>query len=262
MVSKIEGESSVEVINVAETQQLRFFLSEIGARLSDVFGADHILWVEGRTEELCFPFILAGIAKQPLLGTAILGVINTGDFEGKHSKTAWEIYKRLSMGSGLLPPAVGFIFDREGRSKQEREDLERESKSTVVFLPRRMYENYLLNSYGLASVMADVEGFREVPITTADVKAWLRCNGWQRKYFREAISEEKRTREWWLENVHGAKLLEDLFADFSENRVAFNKTDHGVALTKWAIENAPADLEEIKELLKRVLTRAETPQAS
>ena len=73
MVSKIEGESSVEVINVAETQQLRFFLSEIGARLSDVFGADHILWVEGRTEELCFPLILSRVAKQPLFGTAIFG---------------------------------------------------------------------------------------------------------------------------------------------------------------------------------------------
>ena len=227
MVRKIEGESSVEVINVAETQQLRFFLSEIGARLSDVFGADHILWVEGRTEELCFPLILSRVAKQPLFGTAILGVMSTGDFEGKHSKRTWEIYKRLSTGSGLLPPAVGFIFDREGRSKQDMKDLERESKGAVVFLPRRMYENYLLNPHALASVMTGIDGFRESPVTATDVEEWLQCNRWEKKYVQETIPWEKRSNEWWLKNVHGAKLLEGLFADLSGNRVAFNKTDHG-----------------------------------
>ena len=67
LVRKEEAESTVEQIDVAETRKLRLYLSEIGARLSDVFGADNILWVEGGTEELCFPLILSRIVKQPLL---------------------------------------------------------------------------------------------------------------------------------------------------------------------------------------------------
>src|SRR5439155_11899920 len=118
--------------------------ADVGARLSDVFGADAILWVEGLTEELCFP----KIAQRPLLGTAIVGVMHTADFDPRRSEATVQLYQRLSGGRGLLPPAVGFIFDREGRSDGEREDLER--YGSVSFLPRRMYENYLLNPTGVA----------------------------------------------------------------------------------------------------------------
>ncbi len=40
-------ETSIERMDISVAQNLRVFLSEIGARLSDVFGADNILWVEG-----------------------------------------------------------------------------------------------------------------------------------------------------------------------------------------------------------------------
>lgn len=54
LLRRKENETTVETIDVNETNELRQFLSEIGARLSDVFGCDKILWVEGRTEEVCF----------------------------------------------------------------------------------------------------------------------------------------------------------------------------------------------------------------
>src|SRR5262249_44633842 len=146
--------STIEEANVKETQKLRSFLLEIGARLSDVFGADNILWVEGSTEEQCFPMILTMIAKHPLLGTAIIGVINTGDFDKRHTKLTVEVYSRLSKGQGLLPPAIGFIFDQEGRSETEQADLKRQSGGRVHFLPRRIYENYLLNAQAIAAVMS------------------------------------------------------------------------------------------------------------
>src|SRR5207247_7064382 len=69
-----EAETVIERLDVAEAGSLRTFLAEIGARLSDVFGDDSILWVEGRTEEECFPKILRKRGR-PLLGTAIVGVL-------------------------------------------------------------------------------------------------------------------------------------------------------------------------------------------
>ncbi|MBI1881796.1 MAG: AAA family ATPase [Chloroflexi bacterium] len=201
LLRKGEVESTIEVVDVAETQRLRLFLSEIGARLSDVFGADDILWVEGCTEELCFPLILLRIADQPLLGTAIIGVKQTGDFEGKLSRTIFEIYKRLSEGRGLLPPAIGFIFDKEGRTEREREDLVRESQGTVVFTPRRMYENYLLNPQAIASVISRIEEFRDSEVTTEEVEEWLQNKRWDKKYFETKISQADRTEEMWFEKV-------------------------------------------------------------
>ena len=233
---------------MAEAGSLRTFLAEIGARLSDVFGADNILWVEGRTEEECFPRILRRSGR-PLLGTAIVGVLQTGDFEGRRSKTTVEIYERLSTGSGLLPPAIAFIFDREGRSEADQEDLRRRGK--IHFTPRRMYENYLLNPEAIAAIASNTADFRTSPLTEGEVLAWLDRARWNARYF-EALPLE-RTFDAWLREVHGAKLLGDLFNQLSEHRVNYDKVQHGVALTDWILEHVPEDLREIGDLVERAL---------
>src|SRR2546427_2925835 len=209
-----EAETVIERLDVAEAGSLRTFLAEIGARLSDVFGADNILWVEGRTEEECFPKLLRRRGR-PLLGTAIVGVLQTGDFEGRRSRTTVEVYERLSRGSGLLPPAIAFIFDREGRSAAEQEDLRRRGK--IHFTPRRMYENYLLNPAAIAAITSDIVDFRTPPLTEGAVLEWLDQNRWNTRYF-EALPLE-RTFDAWLRQVHGAKLLADLFSQLSEHRL-------------------------------------------
>ena len=243
-----EAETVIERLDVAEAGSLRTFLAEIGARLSDVFGADNILWVEGRTEEECFPKILRRRGR-PLSGTAIVGVLQTGDFEGRRSRTTVEIYERLSRGSGLLPPAIAFIFDREGRSAAEQEDLRRRGK--IHFTPRRMYENYLLNPAAIAAITSDIVDFRTPPLTEGAVLEWLDQNRWNTRYF-EALPLE-RTFDAWLRQVHGAKLLADLFSQLSEHRVNYDKVQHGVALTDWILEHAPDDLREVGDLAERAL---------
>jgi hypothetical protein len=224
-----------------------------------VFGADNILWVEGRTEEQCFPLILSSLAERPLLGTAIIGVVQTGDFESKQSSTILEIYRRLSEGRGLLPPAIGFIFDKEGRSDEERNDLIRRSRGIVFFTPRRMYENYLLNPRAIASVASSIEGFRDTPVTVEEVEEWLQHHSWDDKYFGERINEADRSDELWFQNVHGADVLKDIFEELSDSRVTFDKVRHGMALTEWLVEREPEDLAEVVDLLKRVLPQLETP---
>ena len=106
-----------------------------GRRLADVFGADKVLWVEGRTEEACFPKILTGMLGRALFGTTILGVVNTGDFEGRRSDIILEVYERLSGATALLPPAIAFIFDAENRTARQCADLTRRRPGQVHFLP-------------------------------------------------------------------------------------------------------------------------------
>ena len=245
-----EGETIIEQLDVSQTESLRMFLAEIGARLSDVFGADNILWVEGRTEEECFPKILHRRGR-PLLGTAIVGVLQTGDFEGRRSKTTVEIYERLSRGGGLLPPAVAFIFDREGRTAAEQEDLLRRSQGIVYFIPRRMYENYLLNPAAIAAVTSDIRGFRDTPVTEHEVQDWLDRNRWDAIYF-EVPPAERTAAVWWRE-IRGARILADMFGDLSEHRVAYDKVKHGAALTEWLLEHRPDDLQEVGEMIERIL---------
>jgi hypothetical protein len=81
---------------------------------------------------------------------------------------------RLSTGSALIPPAIAFVFDREGRSNKEIEDAER--LGGVHFLHRRAFENYLLNPDAIAYSLNRHPPFstNEAPkATTAAFSDWL-----------------------------------------------------------------------------------------
>lgn len=257
-IQKSGDDSRVEAVDRAERKQLEKVLGNIGTRLSDVFGADNILWVEGDTEEECFPLVLAELTDTPLLGTSIVGVLSTGDFEGKYSERILRIYKQLSRGSTLLPPAIGFIFDSENKSESEKEKLRKLSRNengreTVFFLDRRMYENYLLDSEAIASVISELG---EETIESETVEKWIEEHKWERELFGRAWprTEEKRTESTWLEKVHGADLLNSLFRQFLVG-IEYNKREYGLTLTKWLIQNKPEALKEIVDLLKLVLKK-------
>ncbi len=234
LLRKDEFETKVERMDISIAQNLRIFLSEIGVRLSDVFGADNILWVEGSTEEQCFPLIFEKISNKHLLGTKIMGVVQTGDFEGKHSKTIFEIYDKLSKSNGLIPPAIGFIFDKEKRTLIDQDDLKRRSNNKVVFLGRRMYENYLLNPRAIANVISSLENFRVDPVTSEEIEQWISNNRHETKYCD--IREISGLNEsGWVNNIHGAKLLEDIFKKLSGSRYNYDKIEHGIALSMWLL---------------------------
>lgn len=155
---------------------------DVGAKPSDVFGADRVLWVEGETEEMCLPLVLKGQAE--LAGTNIVRIRHPGDFGVK--KVPVEliegIYRNLSQGKTIIPPAVAFVFDRESRSDSAMDEMTRKTNGRVRFLPRRMFENYLLVSEALASVMNQLEYFRDPAVTETEVRDWLEANGGKAKY--------------------------------------------------------------------------------
>lgn len=255
LIRNADGASTIEGVDTQETAGLRLMLSEVGARLGDVFGSDNILWVEGRTEEICLPKILAAFDGKPLFGTEIIGVAHTGDFEGRFAKSAFDLYVKLTQGKGLLPPAVGFLFDREDRTDEEIQDLQRRSHNRIQFTTLRLYENYLIIPEAIAEVASRIDGFRETVLTAQEVNEWLDAHRWDRKFFHQAVPANKRTEEVWHRNVHGAKVLHDLFAHFSENRVEFTKVRDSVALTDWVLQHDPERLREFADAAYRLAER-------
>jgi predicted ATPase len=250
LVRKRGTESKVEHVSSTDTSGLRTVLAAVGARLSDVFGADAILWVEGRTEEVCFPMILERISKQPLMGVQILGLRSTGDFEGKHSAAAFQLYRKLSGGSALLPPAIAFVFDTEQRTAKQEKDLTREGKGAVVFLKRRMYENYLLNPRAISDLLQQLDSGSDTPVTVESVQDWIKEHGAQHTDRKAPLDYDS---PHWLPKVHGANLLKGLFAELTYHRVEFDKVAHGSALTAWLIENDPEALREVADMLSEIL---------
>lgn len=256
MIRLQDGESSVEAMNAKAAATQRACLLEIGATLADVFGADNILWVEGATEEACFPLILEKLAKKSLGGTVIKGVVATGDFEGRgrHRRRAelvFDIYDRLSNSGSLIPPAVGFIFDTDGRSHQEQVDLNKRAKGRLYFTAKRMYENYLLNPAAIAAVI-NAQLASEAPTGAEIVQGKLTGLMADAKYYESAppVLSERQI------SVDGAGVLAALFSLLSDGKLEYRKTTHSILLTEWLIQHAPDELADIKKLLLLALTPA------
>lgn len=250
-----EFETSFQNINPTDSKELQFYLAEIGARLSDVFGADNILWVEGQTEEQCFPLILTGIAGRNLMGTAILGIRETGDFESRDAKRVIELYRRLTSSSTLLPPAIAFVLDKECRTEQQMGELQKMSSGLATFLPRRMYENYLLNPSAIAAVVNGIEDFRPQPVSVQEVHQLIEAKRQNLRYYCLGATQIPTD---WIVAIDGTKILREIFQELSEARVAFAKPKHSVAITEWLIKNDPEQLREIANMLTQLLNSKDT----
>jgi AAA15 family ATPase/GTPase len=251
-----DGKTQASTMNARDIKEQRSLLAELGVSLSDVFGADRILWVEGSTEELCFPLILEKAAKMPLRGTQIIAVKNTGDFEGKRAHLVFDVYDKLSGGSSLFPPTIGFVFDRESKSERERNDLQKRSQHPVEFLDRRMYENYLLHPDAIAAVLDREDAGREQPLVGDEVREWLETNKSNKDYFPKNSTQQDLSNPQWVdEHIDAAKLLGVLFDKLSEARVEFRKTKHSIMLTEWLLENKPGCFAELVQFLQRILDK-------
>ncbi|MDR3481603.1 MAG: AAA family ATPase [Burkholderiaceae bacterium] len=248
LIRREGSESKICQIDPNSQEDLRLFLDDVGARLGDVFGAESILWVEGKTEERCFPELVRHLGGIPLQGVQILGVISTDELGAKLADRVYDIYVRVSGRPSLLPPAVAFVFDKEGRSESDRNGIERKSRGLVKWLPLRMYENYLLEAAAIVEILNSVDGNRQAPIIESEIDSWFVAHGGDKKYFRpnEPMAFEN---ENWRDKVHGACVLRDLFCEMTENRIEYDKVTHGLALTQYLIDHPTPMLRQLAEFL-------------
>jgi predicted ATPase len=246
------SKTRIEYLDPSNTRDLRSFLADVGVRFSDVFGADRILWVEGRTEELAFPEIVSDLIHLPMLGTEILAIDNTGDIQGRHAERLIRIYRKLTTGGTLLPPALAFVLDSEGKSQSEKDDLKKRS-TLIRFLPRRMYENYLLNSSAIHAIISSLEGFSDDEIDGEVVSKWIDSHRLDAEFWDDEPPASDAHQDDWLIGVHGARLLSRLFKELSNNRYEYEKVEYGLELTRWKIRNEPSDLEQLARFLSRIL---------
>lgn len=238
-------ESNAKVIDSSQSLDASLILSDLGARLSDIFGADEIMWVEGATEESCFKLIIDYFRNEPFWGMQIIGVSATGDLQGKHSDKVYQIYNKLSSTTALIPPSVAFIFDSEAHTEKFKTDLIKRSKGLVHFLDRRMYENYLLIPEEIASLLNELESGREKPIDAKEIKKFI-CDNHKGS---DPFSEK------WLREVDGASLLHKTFNHFTDNRFPYEKVLYGTALTKRILHSDATRLQEIFELITEALKK-------
>lgn len=237
-------QTTVKQTSGTELHKFQAGLVDLGIRLTDLHGCDKVLWVEGETEEAIFPLLLRHYFPELAQGIAVLPLHATGDFEAKKytPKKVAEIYKKLSQGSFLAPPMVAIALDREKRSASEIAQTEKDCAGVVYFLPRTMFEDYLLSAAAIAAVLTQE---LEKQVAQAEVETALQTAIASESCLLNAGNKSSRA-------THAAKVLECVFQ--SVGTMEYRKTAHGPKIAEWLLANKPGDFQELKEWFDRFLS--------
>ena len=252
-ISTIEGVSSVSMIDRTDLAAKRAILEEVGVAPSDIFAADQIIWVEGPTERDCFYRIYESKFGHRPTNFTIVPLRATGDFERRaaDAEAVLDLYVTLSLGGSLLPPTVGFSFDRERKSDQDVEDFKRRLKGLASILPRAMIENYFLNAEAIQYLL-DLRG---LPSRTVDqINATLIKSLEEPKMVPANIIKDLEDPDC-LVKVDGARVLNFVF-DSCDN-YSYRKVQDGPELLSYMMEKFPEKVSELVEFAWNLMNRAE-----
>jgi hypothetical protein len=222
--------------------------------MADVFAAERIIWVEGETEELVFPFLYRELEGPLPPGTVFTSVLATGDFFGGKKRTkqlVYQIYNRLSSAVATLPIAVAFGFDTETLTEAQTAEMVGESQGKLTFLPRRHLECYLLDVDAIAArIRAKDPGSSA---TAESVEAELIRLGADRRYgpgWKGSLADEG-----WLARCDAANLIDQTMRNISEERVRFEKTKDALELVRHILQREVGQLQPLGDYVRSLVNR-------
>lgn len=242
-----EGESHVERLDRHSIDDLEAILSDLGCELSDLFAADRVVWCEGMTETKVFSLI-ARASGLNITTTAFLELRATGDLESRKigAKAILDIYARLSAGPSLLPRSTVFNLDREERSQVEIDDLVRQSRGRIKFLPARTVENFLIDADAIAAVLAaDYASTKSdaAPPTATDVQQWLNRHATQ-------YGDVTGCARMPSGDINAPKLLSAMYPALTDNLHTYRKLHHSIELARWLLANKPRSLDRLADYVR------------
>ncbi len=249
LVKRTDYESTVERLDLEKLENFREVADHLGVSMADVFAADNIVWVEGPTEELCFPFVYKYTTGKPLpKGTIITPVTATGDLgrRKRDRQLVFEVYERLSKAGAPLVKSVKFSFDSEELTEEAKDEMQRDSGGRMHFLPRRHFECYLLNPAAIAAFLNEKDSGPSSTHTEVTVSEKLsELAGTQG--FHNSEWNGDMTNEAWVSKVDAAKLIGATCKALTEQRVTFNKKADSLFLLKHVLAHNNSSLQSLME---------------
>ncbi|MER8698978.1 AAA family ATPase [Mesorhizobium sp. M1273] len=248
-IRKVGFESSVTPVDLNNLEDLRQVTGQLGISMTDVFAVERIIWVEGPTEELCFPYIYTQAVAPMPRSTMFVPVIATGDFSktGTRLELVLEIYERLSRAATPLVKSVTFGFDLEELSDREKDDLLRRSAGNIHLLPRRHFECYLLDPSAIADLLVAHVPDLDLAEIRKQIEERLLELGGDKDFKAHKVFNGDPAEPLWLAKVDAAKLIKRVCSEVSGQRFEFAKKVHSLELLKSRMETdtGSADLAEL-----------------
>jgi len=247
LVKRESFTSSIKRISMDDAAHAREVSTSLGFSMMDVFGHDRMIWVEGPTEEICFPYV-ARKRGLNLDGIGFASVISTSEFSKASGRNIADVYEQA--GKRLSPLLLGMSFglDRERLSDEEVSQFER-SKRKLRFLPRRCLECYFIHPEFIAATISELD---QRECSTAAVEQSLMIGG-APTYGASSHWNGDLDNFEWLKRVDAPRLLKDVFGTLTDNRVEYRKTRDGIGILTKSYNSVPHKFDELAEFVERLI---------
>lgn len=254
LVKRDGYDSTIERLDLSEVGKFRDVAEHLGVSMADVFAAERVIWVEGPTEELSFPYLYQKLNGEPVpRGTVFTSVTATGDFNRKRDRAlVYEVYSRLSSAAATLVVAVIFSFDAEELSDDEKESMVRDSGQRLKFLPRRHIECYLLDPIAVAAMIVAKDPQSVETATPEAVSDLLKELATDRS-FTIAEWQGDLADQAWLSKVDAANLISQVTRRLSEERATFNKKEDSLSLLQDILLRTPDQLQPLYDYVRNLV---------
>ncbi len=262
LVKRAGYESSVKRLDLAKVGELRDVAQHLGVSMTDVFAADRVIWVEGPTEELCFPYLYEQLVGALPRGVAFTSVVATGDFTRRRDREiVYEVYHRLCAATAALVVSVVFSFDTEKLTDAEKQEMQRDAGGSLRFLPRRHLECYLVDPAAIAALIVSKDSASAGTVTQARVEDALREAAAERPFWVSEWSDDI-SDEGWLARVDAAGLIAAICETLSGQRVPFEKKRDSLFLLRHVVEHSPERLAPLTDYVKDLVAAVATGEVA
>lgn len=259
IVNRTGFESSVKKIELEDANHAKEVAGTLGFSMMDVFGHERIVWVEGPTEEICFPYLIRkfGDPSDVDIGFSSVSSPSALTTGGRRDRAIVEIYERAGKQLAPLLRGMAFALDREKLSDDEVAKQER-SKRKLRLLPRRCLECYLLVPAAITIAINDIT---DKKFSIVDVENCLRKNAEDVTLGASKFWNGDINNIDWLRRVDGANLLSKTFSDLSDKKIEYRKTRDAISILRNISDTDPSSLEELLAYLKKIveIVRRDTP---
>lgn len=251
--------SSIANVDLSNLDTLREVTGQLGVSMTDVFAAEHIIWVDGDTEEVCFPLLLEASGDRTK-SVQFIAILHTGDFHDKKisAEKVFKIYERLTSATAPVISKVAFNFDSDNLTDAKKNELNTRSNGRIHFLPRKNFESYLLDPPAIARVI--VEAFKEHdPLDVTEMEALTRSTLLQlaaESRYGTPADPVSYSDAGWLDRVDGARVIADLFSKITQQKLEYRKTTHSVALVRDLLQNSPGQLDGLIQYVRELVATA------
>lgn len=254
LVKRAGYASSVERLNLDDVGKFREVAEHLGVSMADVFAAERVIWVEGPTEELCFPYLYQQLVGSLPRGTIVTSVAATGDFNSNKRDPAivYEVYHRLSSAAATLVVSVAFSFDTEKLTEKQKAKMTRDSGGLLHFLPRRHLECYLMDPAAIAAFIISKDPASAETVTPEILEAKLREVAGELP-FKIPEWKDNIADEVWLARVDAANLIARVCGSLSEHRASFAKKNDTLFLMKHMLEHDPDRLVQLRDYVENLV---------